>query len=532
MRLSLEDSIQRRLGLLEDATADPELRSLILAHCKHNVVDWMNDWVWTIDPRRTPAQLPFDLFPKQAEFLDWLTLQYESKEDAIVEKSRDTGLTWLCVGWATHRWLFHPGFKATFGSRKKVLVDQIGNPDSIFEKIRLLLSALPWWMLPQRYSDNELKLLNRDNGSSITGEAGDNMGRGGRSSIYLMDEAAFVDRPDKVDAAVSNNSDCKIKISTPNGPGNPYARQRHSGNFPVFTCHWLEDPRKNYWELRDDSGAVISGGNGRNAPIGAIYPWYEKQKRTLDKVILAQEVDLDYNASLEGVCIDAKWVQAAIALHERLTLPQSGAIVAGLDIADGGANLNVFIPRRGVTVLDILDWSVGNTTQTAYKARDLGREWSISRLNYDCLGPGTGVRGTLESCADVPFELEAINGGDKCTDRYWESFGDRPSSDIFINLRAELWWLLRTRFEKTYEFVNGTEHPLKELISIPNHGMLIGQLSQPLVFYDDSGKIRLESKKEMARRGVQSPDYADALVYAFAPATAIAWGVNEGSWGC
>jgi phage terminase large subunit len=442
-------------------------------------------------------------------------------------------LTWLCVAWALHRWLFFNGFKATFGSRKQTLVDQIGNPDAIFEKLRLLFYALPWWMQPRAFVDNEMKLLNRDNGSAITGEAGDNMGRGGRSSIYFIDEAAFIDRPDKVDAAISNNSDCKIKISTPNGSGNPFAQQRHSGNFPVFTLHWLEDPRKNAWMLSNETGEAISSGTGRDAPPGAIYPWYEKQKRVLNRVVLAQEVDLDYNASLEGVCIEARWVQAAIDLCHRIKFPEIGAIAAGFDVADGGANLNVFIPRRGAVVLGIVDWATGNTTQTAYKARDLGREWAIARLHFDCLGPGTGVHGTLSSCDNVPFDLEPVNGGDRCTDRYWEQFGDRPSSDIFINLRAELWWLLRTRFEKTYEHLHGIqEHPLEDLISIPNHGVLIGQLSQPLVLYDDTGKIKIESKKDMARRGVPSPDFADALAYAFAPPQTRAWAVSHQSgWG-
>ena len=530
----LHNSIQRRLGLLDAANEDPSLRAIVLAHCKHDVATWCNDWVWTVDPRKNPSQMPFDLYPRQVDFLHWLTEQYENKEDAIAEKSRDTGFTWLCVVWALHRWLFYTGFKATFGSRKKTLVDELGNPDSIFEKMRLLLGALPWWMLPKKYLDNQLKLINRTNGSTITGEGGDNMGRGGRSSIYLMDEAAFVDRPDKVDAAVSNNSDCKIKISTPNGPGNAYARQRHSGNFPIFTMHWLDDPRKNVWELRDEDGRVILVGQGRNAPIGALYPWYEKMKRTLDPVILAQEVDLDYNASLEGVAIPAAWVQAAIELHLRVELPQSGRLVAGFDIADGGSGMSVWIPRRGAMVLGVIDWKQGNTTQTAYKARELGREWGIHTLNFDCLGPGTGVNGTLQSCDDLPFLLEPIAGGDACSNTYWEQFGDRPADDIFVNYRAELWWLLRTRFERTYEYVHGIkDHPLEDLISIPNHGTLIGQLSQPLAIYNDSGKIKLEGKPEMARRGVKSPDYADALAYAFAPDRRKAFAVDQdgATWG-
>lgn len=531
---TLEDSIRRRLALLDAANADPELRALVMAHCKNNVVDWCNDFVWTTDPRRSPTTLPFDLFPKQEEFLNWLTERYEAKESAIADKSRDMGFTWLMVVWVYHRWLFYPGFSATFGSRKAGSVDTLGNPNSIFEKMRLLSRSLPWWMKPhpKRCREGKLNFINHENGASITGEGGYNMGRGGRSSIYLVDEAAFIERPETVDAAISNNSDVRLKISTPNGPGNPFAQQRHSGNFPVFSMHWLDDPRKNHWELRDESGELISGGNGRDAPIGAIYPWYEIQKKTLNKVILAQEVDLDYHASLEGVCIPNLWILAAVELNQRLQFPETGKIIAGFDVADGGDNKSVFMLRRGSVVFEIIDWSTGNTTQTAYKARDLGRDWGISRLNYDCDGPGVGVRGTLDSCADVPFILNPIRGNGKCSEQYWPEFGDRPSSDIFINARAEAWWLLRTRFERTYEFVNGiASHPIEELISIPNHGLLIGQLSQPLVIYTDTGKIRIESKKEMAKRGVSSPDYADACAYAYAPDLTPVWATSQAEWG-
>ena len=112
-------------------------------------------------------------------------------------------------------------------------------------------------------------------GTIIKGEAGDNIGRGGRSSIYFKDESAFYERPDKIEAALSQNSDVKIDVSTPNGTGNPFYRKRHGGQIPVFTFHWRQDPRKDQ-------------------------AWYDNQKRILDPVILAQEVDIDYTSSAIG----------------------------------------------------------------------------------------------------------------------------------------------------------------------------------------------------------------------------------------
>lgn len=503
----LGDSIRRRLALLDRANNDPEFRAIALAHCAKNPVDWINDWCWTQDPRRVPAMLPFDMFPRQAEFINWLQLRLDGKTDGLAEKSRDVGFTWLCVAFGLHQWMFRPGFKGTFGSRKKNLVDQLGNPDSIFEKGRILLRSLPWWMLP-RYADNELKLLNLSNGSSLVGEGGDNMGRGGRSTLYIIDEAAFIERPTLVDAAISNNSDVKVYVSTPNGPGNPFAQKRFSNKYDVFSFSWRDDPRK------DDA-------------------WYQKQKDILDPVILAQEVDCDYNASIEGTCIPGAWVQSAVNLFERLGVAAPGGDRhAGLDVADGGKNENVLTIRQGPKVVGIESWRVGSVTQSAYKARDFGREYEISKLNYDCVGSGSDIGGTLEVCDDVPFEIFGVNGGAACSDTYWVRFGGKTSDEIFYNLRAELWWLVRSRFEKTYEHTNGIkEHPLDELIDIPNHGTLIAQLSQPLCKYTDSGKTLLESKQEMSKRGISSPDYADSLIYAFAPVHQSIWAVGQASYG-
>jgi phage terminase large subunit len=39
-------------------------------------------------------------------------------------------------------------------------------------------------------------------------------------------------------------SNCKIDVSTPNGPNGPFYRKRHGGKVPVFTFHWRDDPRK------------------------------------------------------------------------------------------------------------------------------------------------------------------------------------------------------------------------------------------------------------------------------------------------
>jgi hypothetical protein len=96
----------------------------------------------------------------------------------------------------------------------------------------------------------------------------------------------------------------------------------------------------------------------------------------------------------------------------------------------------------------------------------------------------------------------------------------KTSVEKFLNLRAEIWWCLRVRFEKAYEFrEKGIPHPVEQMISIPDCPRLIAELSQCLKEYTNTGKLKVESKDDMRARGVASPDHADALGLCFAPST-------------
>lgn len=521
----LTEQEQAELARLEqapstDAGADVPAE---IARCASDIVYWLTTYGKTYDPRLLPADpnIPFVPYPKQAEFLQWLQAREAAQEDGLAEKSRDVGFTWLCGAYALHGWLFRKGFAAGFGSRKEELVDRLGDLDTIFEKIRLLRKSLPEWMLPAGFKesehDNHLRMINPANGATITGEGGDNIGRGGRKTVYFIDEAAFLERPNKIEAALSQTTRCRIWVSTPNGPGNPFAKKRFSGKTKVFTFHWKDDPRKNRYQILNSAGEVVGEGHGHatDLPEGcrARYPWYEAEKdRIDDPVVMAQEVDIDYTASIEGICIPAAWVRAAV----NFPLPDTvgrGELVAGLDVAEEGHNKTVLIPRQGPRVHAPHVFPPQNTTQTAWDVRDKAEALGLARVQYDADGPGTGVKGTwATSERKLTFETVPVHGGGTPTNARWPD--GKTSAEKFFNLRSELWYRLRKRFERTYEVAaEGKSHPPEDLISIPDCPQLIAELSTPLLLSTDTGKYQLESKKAMAKRGVKSPDHADALAY-------------------
>jgi len=497
--------IQERLQVHQKANdpANNKFRELLLERCRRDIVFWCNYFAITYDPRSEVKLKPFILFDRQEEYLEWRNQQLKNKEHSLVEKSRDAGLSWLNCAGQTHGLLFKPDYAGGMASRILTLVDSSDNPDCLFWKIDALIEYLPSWMKPEIKRRIGI-ISNKDNNASITGEGGPNIGRAGRKTLLDLDEAAFLEQPQRVDSAVSQNSDCVIWTSTPNGRANPFAQKRFGGYYPVFTFYWTDDPRKDQ-------------------------DWYERQKARLAPQVFAQEVEIDYSASVEGILIQSDWVRAAVNAHEKIDGLReagkrrvAGRRVAGLDVATQGKNRNVFIVRKGVVVQEIETWQGLDTTQSTFWVDEKMRELKVNMLHFDADGVGAGVAGTLNSVSPK-YEFNALHGAGRPSDRDIEG-EDRVAKEKYANKRAELYGQLAVRFRKTYERVEGIyDHHLEELISIPNHSELISQLSQPTVKFTSTGKMLLESKDDLKRRGVESPDFADALAYSFEEEESMAW---------
>lgn len=496
----------RRIALAKALLADPAKQAIAKAHLRHNIADFFNDWLWTYDPRVVginglSAWMPFRLFPKQEEFVLWWRERVRLREEWLLDKSRDVGATYLCCGGVLHQWLFEPGFKGSFGSRDADLVDNREDPDSIFQKLRIMRMMLPAWLQPEGFDpgkhDLVMRMINPENGNIITGEAGTEMGRGGRSTVYILDEAAFVPRAERVQAALSGTTDCIGWVSTVSGMGNLFARKRYAlPSRQVFTLHWKDDPRKGQaWADR-------------------------KQKELNDPVIWASEYEIDYSASVEGVCIPAKWVKAAQELASLEPKLPRGSKIGGLDIGGGKAK-SVLIVRDGVVVLPPESRTDPDTTDTAFWALDICNALKTDLLNWDAPGVGLGVTSTMNKAEGYNhIQRQPVNTGSPPTFREWP--GGKTSEDIFVNLKAELWGLGRARFQATFEHVQflkgisgGKKHPLSDLIALPADPALALQLSLPKRLKNEKGKLLMEGKLKLAQRGIPSHDEADALMLTF-----------------
>lgn len=512
----------KRSNLLEACEADPSLKVALMMHYALNPIDWINDWGITYDPRvRSSAKvMPFILFPRQIEFLQFLQGCIHDKESGLVEKSRDVGATWLCCSYTVWLWLFVPAASIGWGSRKELLVDRIGDPDSIFQKIRMLLYYLPAWMLPEGFNMRAhasfMKIVNPVTGATITGESGDNIGRGGRSMVYFKDESAHYERPERIEAALGDNTDVQIDISSVHGTNNVFYRRRmageewRAGTVPpkgktrVFIFDWKDHPGK--------SQAWYDQRRARSEAEGLLH-------------VFAQEVDRDYAASIDGVIIPAKWVKAAIDAHIRLGFKDDGVKMGGLDVADEGGDKNALAIRYGVVLRHCESWGNGDTGHTARRAIHKCHEMLVTTLNYDATGVGAGVKAEANRLlqeGSMRLDIRPFNaGGTPWSPTSRVIPGDSTAlrnEDFYANLKAQGWWLLRTRFEKTYKAVTqGIHFPAEELISIdssiPQIHEIEMELSQPTSSYNGKGKMIVDKTPE----GGRSPNLADAIMMCFNP---------------
>lgn len=491
---------------------------------REHPADFMSDWGVTFDPRNAdiglPPIIPFVLFPKQREWVEWVVAKWRKRERGLTEKSRDVGLSWLSTSLACTLCLFHDNLAIGFGSRVKEYVDQSGGSmKPLLPKARVFMKNLPeefrggWDDSCAPY----MRLMFPNTGSMITGEGGDQIGRGDRQAIYFIDEAAYLERAELVENSLSFTTNCRIDLSSVSGMNTVFARNRWGGKIDVFIFDWKDDPRKDQ-------------------------DWYDKLPlpeseggKGFDPVTIAQEVDRDYLASVSGVVIPGAWVRSAVGACGKLALDPTGAKGISLDVADEGIDKNALCFSHGVSIEATAEWSgkgadIFDTVERTFRACD---EYGVEEFDYDSDGLGAGVRGDARVINDRRKERrqrsvaargwrgsEAVVDPEGIVEGTKGREGDkgRTNKDFFANRKAQGWWALRARFQKTHRWV--VDHiPCNpdDIVNIdpscPNHLKLVAELSQPTYETNGVGKIVVHKTPP----GMKSPNLADAVMIRFAP---------------
>lgn len=125
---------------------------------------------------------------RQESAIRFILERLRLQEGGLIPKSREVGITWLVLHVFLWLWIFH-GCTLLLGSQKEDQVDRLGDPRSLFERLRWLLGRLPEWIRPA-YNSAHMVLDNLDRPASITGDSTHvDFGRGGRYRLIFFDEA-------------------------------------------------------------------------------------------------------------------------------------------------------------------------------------------------------------------------------------------------------------------------------------------------------------------------------------------------------
>ena len=193
-----------------------------------------------------------------------------------------------------------------------------------------------------------------------------------------------------------------------------------------------------------------------------------------------------------------EWLNAANTDEEYFSNGQP--LVLGLDVAAQGDDVTVLTGIQGGRMVFCEGWADQNpyhkVLNTIVKYAD-----NIYSIHVDIVGTGYhfAIRLAEDLAVNYPhIQVVGVNVGVRATD------GQR-----YVNLRSDIFWNLREIFERGQ--ISGINHPT-----------LRTELTSLRWEENERGQIALEPKKEMKKRGLTSPDYADSLALALWPAQMFA----------
>lgn len=238
------------------------------------------------------------------------------------------------------------------------------------------------------------------------------------------------------------------------------------------------------------------------------------------------------NTGADKSVINLKFILAAKDAHLKLGWEPSGPRRIGFDVADDGDDANAITDVHGNVIMGLDEWNglEDKLLESSSRVYEYAKERDAS-VTFDSIGVGAHVGSKfseLNDAQDDKWELiyDAFNAGGSVHEPD-EVFMKLPhinitNKDYFSNIKAQWWTNVATRFRKTYEAVElGIKHPHDELISINTAtcdpkllNKLIQELSAPRKDHDLSGKFKVESKKDMIKRGIKSPNIADSAIMA------------------
>jgi phage terminase large subunit len=162
--------------------------------------------------------------------------------------------------------------------------------------------------------------------------------------------------------------------------------------------------------------------------------------------------------------------------------------ILGVDVARFGDDTTELCPRQGRVAMRLRTLRSRSTMEVAGAVVLAIKRWEPDAVFIDQTGIGGGV---VDRLLELGHKVVGVDAA-----------ASPLESERFLNLRAEMWWQMGDW--------------LKNGGCVPDDNGLVGELAGPRYKFRSDGKMQLEAKEDMKKRGVPSPNKADALALTFA----------------
>jgi len=433
-------------------------------------------------------------------------LKDTGKVRAIVLKGRQQGMSTLIGARFAHRVITKRGMKAF------ILTHEQEATTNLFEITKRYIDNLPAGLCPKPDASaaNKLYFKSFDSGYAV-GTAG-NKAVGRSQTIQLLhgSECAYWPHPEEhakgVLQAVSRENGTEIIIeSTANGIGNYFHRiwqsaiQGESEYLPIFVpWYWQEEytsPIKSTdWSEEERKLLEAYGPDGlreehlawRRLKIAEFSNDPEHGANSFKS-----EFPFTWEESFRSPT-ENSFINSTMVVRARNTKIDNNdtALIIGVDPAIGDNDKTAIVRRRGRRTYDLETWKNHNTMETVGRLRNIIDKEQPYKVYIDVIGIGAGIVDRLHE--QGYWQVEGINVSNRASERL-----------KYHNKRAELWAEMK-------DYLDG-EAP----VELPDNDMLHGELCNLGFKMDSSGRLQMESKDDIKKRGLPSPDCADALALTF-----------------
>jgi hypothetical protein len=198
----------------------------------------------------------------------------------------------------------------------------------------------------------------------------------------------------------------------------------------------------------------------------------------------------DDDTLIGGDVVDAAFVRD-------IEVDRDSPIIYGVDVARFGDDRTVICKRRGNVVLEFKSWAGRDLMETVGWVANESEIDHPAEINVDSIGLGAGVADRLR---ELGYNVRDVNVS--------EAAALNPKA---FKLRDDLWMSVR-------DWLN------QRACKLPPSDELRQELVSPRYTFQSNGKLKVESKGEMKKRGMRSPDFADSLCLTFAGNSAMVGG--------